>query len=863
MSESGDTVRLFDVTDPTHAPEGHTAYKITLRVFSKNSGTNLTDSEIIVWKRFSNFQQLRKQLVDVYKKRSEDPRDFPPFVKARYFDRFDERVIEERRVAALQLLQFAASQSILSESEPLLKFLEGGKVVKRGGSESLTSIESGMEEIGRRDVDEVSLPELPRIDLNDAPGSDSNNDDLIPTHPRTLTDASILSSVTTGSIDTVERRDNSASDASKQNLFLSDSMDSLQRETVPLAVGGGDDVDIDMPSLPSLLINEAGDVTVWGSPKGSGTPGRIVSPLGGTWLHKQPSEVTSLASDNEGNEGEEEERAGSASPVEEDTGSRLSPVETPLLTSDIVDVSSEPPAATTAESRDVTGLDAGDSWWQKALSTTDHELTDVLDEMEKNEESDACKETETIEGDHPQSSDSPKKDEEVDGGANLLFDDLTANSKGEKMDPKITPLQLPKVDYVTQSSQLIRDAIDSEMQQDFRRAFDLYKQGVDMLLGGVQEDPSDIRRQMVKRKTNQYLKRAEVIQRHFLLNESEVSLDDDSDAKIIASVDELDSSSSTVKTPPKYSASLRLHDFKVLGLIDKVQLVQNKRTDDVYVIKGLHKLYNPTASLRRQKRNPKETRRSRNRAAFQCPHMVKVFGHCETSGAVYVLLEHVTNGRLTDHLKSVREEAKSRAVEPPATATKDGDGTDTRYCPGIAGINPNEKLKPPPPQGISDEQIARWVAQVVVCLTQLHMNGLVWRDLHPGNLLLNDRGDVVLTHFGSWDNIDRTIQETAVENLYVAPELIGMPVATPAADWWSVGVILFELLTGARFKDCHPDGVHSHLPLSIPVELSPAAKSLIEELIQLNAQERLGSRCAGVEEIMSHAFFTSVEWDDL
>ena len=357
--------------------------------------------------------------------------------------------------------------------------------MKRGGSESLTSIESGMEEIGRRDVDEVSLPELPRIDLNDAPGSDSNNDDLIPTHPRTLTDASILSSVTTGSIDTVERRDNSASDASKQNLFLSDSMDSLQRETVPLAVGGGggDDVDIDMPSLPSLLINEAGDVTVWGSPKGSGTPGRIVSPLGGTWLHKQPSEVTSLASDNEGNEGEEEERAGSPSPVEEDTGSRLSPVETPLLASDIVDVSSEPPPATTAESRDVTGLDAGDSWWQKALSTTDHELTDVLDEMEKNEES---KETETIEGDHPQSSDSPKKDEEIDGGANLLFDDLTANSKGEKMDPKTTPLQLPKVDYVTQSSQLIRDAIDSEMQQDFRRAFDLYKQGVDMLLGGVQ-----------------------------------------------------------------------------------------------------------------------------------------------------------------------------------------------------------------------------------------------------------------------------------------------------------------------------------------------------------------------------------------
>ena len=76
-------------------------------------------------------------------------------------------------------------------------------------------------------------------------------------------------------------------------------------------------------------------------------------------------------------------------------------------------------------------------------------------------------------------------------------------------------------------------------------------------------------------------------------------------------------------------------------------------------------------------------------------------------------------------------------------------------------------------------------------------------------------GDVALTYFGKWDYVPLPLKNEVVERLYVAPgmcvcvsvclctylkqiliELLGLEIATPAADWWSLGAIMFELLTG-------------------------------------------------------------------
>ncbi|KAM6217381.1 ribosomal protein S6 kinase delta-1 [Rhynchocyon petersi] len=164
---------------------------------------------------------------------------------------------------------------------------------------------------------------------------------------------------------------------------------------------------------------------------------------------------------------------------------------------------------------------------------------------------------------------------------------------------------------------------------------------------------------------------------------------------------------------------------------------------------------------------------------------------------------------------------------------------------------------------IPEDCIQRWAAEMVVALDALHREGIVCRDLNPNNILLNDRGHIQLTYFSRWSEVEDSCDSDAIERMYCAPEVGAITEETEACDWWSLGAVLFELLTGKTLIECHPAGINTHTTLNMPECVSEEARSLIQQLLQFNPMERLGAGVAGVEDIKSHPFFTLVDWAEL
>ncbi|XP_014767831.1 ribosomal protein S6 kinase delta-1 isoform X1 [Octopus bimaculoides] len=157
--------------------------------------------------------------------------------------------------------------------------------------------------------------------------------------------------------------------------------------------------------------------------------------------------------------------------------------------------------------------------------------------------------------------------------------------------------------------------------------------------------------------------------------------------------------------------------------------------------------------------------------------------------------------------------------------------------------------------------IKQWAAEVVIALSYLHDQGIICRDLKPSNVLLGEKGHVLISYFCQMNNVDQPLDDWAVENMYTAPEICSISGHTEVCDWWSFGALLFELLSGKRLSSCHPGGITSHTQLLIPSHISMEAQGLLEELLCYNPRERLGSGINGAEDIKAHPFFANIDWN--
>ncbi|ETW75467.1 Serine/threonine kinase domain-containing protein [Heterobasidion irregulare TC 32-1] len=173
-------------------------------------------------------------------------------------------------------------------------------------------------------------------------------------------------------------------------------------------------------------------------------------------------------------------------------------------------------------------------------------------------------------------------------------------------------------------------------------------------------------------------------------------------------------------------------------------------------------------------------------------------------------------------------------------------------------------------EGKFDEYRSRFYAAELLCaLEHLHMFNVVYRDLKPENILLDYTGHIALCDFGL---CKLNMSETEKTNTfcgtpeYIAPELLESQGYTKTVDWWTLGVLLYEMMTGLPpFYDENVNVMYQRIlqdPLLFPPDMPPEAQSVIAALLQRDPAKRLGAN--GGEEIKRHPFFARhVDWHRL
>lgn len=171
-----------------------------------------------------------------------------------------------------------------------------------------------------------------------------------------------------------------------------------------------------------------------------------------------------------------------------------------------------------------------------------------------------------------------------------------------------------------------------------------------------------------------------------------------------------------------------------------------------------------------------------------------------------------------------------------------------------------------------EDTAAFYMAEMVLALEHLHHTvGVVYRDLKPENILLDSEGHLLLTDFGlskvAVDGHHRCRSMTGTLE-YMAPEVLLQQSYGTAVDWWSFGILGFDLLTGASpFRANCDTKVKQRIlkqKLALPFFMSVDARDLLTRLLRKDPKKRLGACMPkDMETIKKHRFFRKIDWKKL
>ena len=204
------------------------------------------------------------------------------------------------------------------------------------------------------------------------------------------------------------------------------------------------------------------------------------------------------------------------------------------------------------------------------------------------------------------------------------------------------------------------------------------------------------------------------------------------------------------------------------------------------------------------------------------PFLIKLFATLQDAGSIYFVTEYVPGGNFQQQLNT---------------------------------------------HGQLSERIVRFYsAEIVLALEYLHKNNIMYRDLKPENMMLDMDGHLKLVDFGLAKHLSQGQRRTWTQcgtAEYTAPEIVLNQGHSVAVDWWSLGVVMYEMLAGyTPFNGLEPYEIYhniiQHGIMKFPACMSHSCRDLIKKLLETDVSKRLGAR-----EIRSHSFFRNIDFTAL
>lgn len=281
------------------------------------------------------------------------------------------------------------------------------------------------------------------------------------------------------------------------------------------------------------------------------------------------------------------------------------------------------------------------------------------------------------------------------------------------------------------------------------------------------------------------------------------------------------------KPVEKPGKRVNLDSFDILkvlgrGTYGKVQLVRSKIDGKIYAMKTMSK------RLLEETEQIDQALTERN-ILLKTAHSFLVHAHAafQTKEKIFMILDYVPGGELFGRLKNEGQ--------------------------------------------FSEDRTRLYAAEIMLGLGHLHKQGFVYRDLKPENILLDADGHLKITDFGlvktNMKNESDTTNTFCGTPEYIAPEMLRQQPYSKSVDWWSFGILVFEMLTG--LPPFYDENTHKMYRMIIeddvvfPGSMSPEAQDLISKLLDKDPAYRLGAGDDDVEEIKRHPFFAPLDWDDV